>query len=126
MPRKFFPYYNETSTAESSLDTLDTIRTVCIVRKFSDEPVQEDVVRDIVEEAHLTASSRNRQVWQVVVVRQPELLRQPGSLARTGPYVAHAQLTTVVALSESKFAVSDAIRAIQSTILPGWSKARGV
>src|SRR5262249_39312609 len=80
------------------METLDTIRTLLAVRTFRDEPVPDEVVREIVEAAHLTASAGNGQPWRFVVVQDKDMLRQLGGLARTGPYVAQSQLAVVVCI----------------------------
>ena len=64
----------------------------------------------------------NGQPWHFVVVENRDTLRQLGALAKTGPYVAQAPLAVVVAIEETRFAVSDASRAIQSMILTAWSE----
>lgn len=107
------------------MDTFEAIRTVLAVRRFSDTPVPDDVVREIVEAAHLTASSQNGQPWYFIVVQDKDMLRQLGASAPTGRYVAGAALAVVVCMSHSPFNVSDASRAIQSMILAAWSRGVG-
>lgn len=104
------------------METFDAIRTVLAVRQFKDTPIPEPIVRQIVEAAHLTASSINGQPWHFIVMQNKETLRQLGSLARTGPYIAQAPLAIVVAMEQSPYAVSDGSRAIQSMILTAWSQ----
>ena len=63
-----------------------------------------------------------------------DMLRRLGALASSGSYVAQAPLAVVVATDKSRFAVSDASRAIQSMLLAasvrtgwasaGWSRSR--
>ncbi|MFI5271957.1 MAG: nitroreductase family protein [Ktedonobacterales bacterium] len=103
------------------MDTFETIRTVLAVRSFRDMPIPDDIVRQIVEAAHLTASSQNGQPWHFIVVQEKGTLRRLGELARTGPYIPQAPLAVVVATSPSIFAVSDASRAIQDMIVTAWS-----
>jgi nitroreductase len=104
------------------MDTFDSVRTVLATRQFRDTPVPEDIVRQIVEAAHLTASADNAQPWHFIVVRNKDTLKQLGQLAKTGPYIPQAPLAIVVATENSPLAVSDASRAIQSMILTGWSR----
>lgn len=103
------------------MEIFDAIRTVLAVRQFKDTPIPENVVKEIAEAAHLTASSMNGQPWHFVVVQNKETLTQLGKLARTGPYIAQAPLAVVVVMEKSPFDVSDASRAIQSMILAAWS-----
>jgi len=67
----------------------------------------------------------NGQPWHFIVVQDRETIRRLGSLARTGPYIAGAALAIVVCLEDSKFAESDAGRAVQSMVLTGWSEGLG-
>ncbi|HEY7420306.1 MAG TPA: nitroreductase family protein [Ktedonobacteraceae bacterium] len=107
------------------METFDAIRTALAVRRFKDTPIPESIVRQIVEAAHLTASSQNGQPWHFIVVQNKETLQRLGHLARTGPYIAQAPLAIVVAMDQSPFAVSDGSRAIQDMILAAWSEGVG-
>ena len=107
------------------MEVFDAVRTVLAVRNYQDKPVPPDIVRRIVEAGRLTASSMNGQPWHFIVVENRDTIRQLGTLAQTGPYVAQAPVAVVVAIEETKFAVSDASRAIQSMILTAWSEGLG-
>ena len=100
----------------SSLNVFDAVRTLLAVRQHQDRPLPDEVVHRIVEAAHLTASSMNKQPRHFVVVRDRERLRQLGGLVRTGPSIADEKA--------SQFGVSDASRAVQSMMLT--ARAQGV
>jgi nitroreductase len=105
----------------SSLDTFESVRTVLAVRQFQSNPLPDEIVRQIVESAHLTASRGNVQPWHFIVVQSPETLQQLGHLATSGPYIAQAPLAIVVVIDRTPWSVSDGSRAIQSMILTAWS-----
>jgi nitroreductase len=108
------------------MDVFDAVRTVLAARAYQDRPVPPDAVRRLAEAARLTGSSMNRQPWHFVVVRDRSILRRLGEAIRTGPYIADAPLAIVVAVERgSRFAVSDASRAIQSMILTAWDEGIG-
>jgi nitroreductase len=108
------------------MDVFEAVRTVLAVREYDSRPVPDDVVRTIVEAAHLTASSMNAQPWHFVVVRDPVTLQQLGAQARSGPYTAQASFAVAVCIEhESKFGVSDASRAAQSMMLVAWEHGVG-
>ncbi|MCL4562524.1 MAG: nitroreductase family protein [Chloroflexi bacterium] len=107
------------------MDVFETVHTVLAVRKYQNKPLPPDLVRRIVEAGRLTASSQNGQPWHFIVVDDPQTLRQLGALARTGAYIAQAPLAVAVAIEDTRFAVSDASRAIQSMILTAWSEGVG-
>jgi nitroreductase len=106
-------------------DVFEAVRTLLAVRSYQDTPVPDDIVRRILEAGRLTGSGMNRQPWHFVVVRDRGMLRRLGELASTGPYVAQAPLAIVVAVDQTRFAVSDASRAIQSMLLTAWAEGIG-
>src|SRR5262245_15912486 len=105
----------------TTLDAFESVRTVLAVRQFRNDPIADEVVRQIVESAHLTASASNAQPWHFIVVQQTATLKQLGELATTGPYIAQAPLAIVVVIDRTPLSVSDGSRAIQSMILTAWS-----
>ena len=107
------------------MEAFEAIRTLLAVRSYKDTPVPDDVVRRLVEAGRLTGSGMNRQPWHFIVIRERETLRRLGALASSGSYVAQAPLAIVVATDRSRFAVSDASRAIQSMLLAGWADGVG-
>ena len=107
------------------MEVFEAVRTVLAVRSYLEKPVPANIVRRIVEAGRLTGSAMNRQPWHFIVVENRQTLRQLGALATSGPYIAQAPLAVVVAIEKTKFAVSDASRAIQSMILTAWSEGIG-
>ena len=107
------------------MEVFEAVRTALAIRSYKETPVPPDVTRRIVEAGRLSGSAMNGQPWHFVVVDDREMLRRLGSVARTGPYVAQAPLAIVVAIQNTKFAVADASRAIQSMILTAWADGVG-
>jgi nitroreductase len=110
---------------EESMDAFEAVRTLLAVRSYQDKPVPDALVRRIVEAGRLTGSGMNRQPWHFIVVRDRDMLRRLGALASSGSYVAQAPLAVVVATDKTRFAVSDASRAIQSMLLAAWADGVG-
>jgi nitroreductase len=108
-----------------TMDVFDAVRTLLAVRSYRATPVPDAVVRRIVEAGRLTGSGMNGQRWHFIVVRDPETLRRLGALATSGSYVAQAPLAIVVATDATRFAVSDASRAIQSMLVTAWADGVG-
>lgn len=107
------------------MEVFDAVRTVLAVRDFQNRPVPDELIRRIVEAGHLSASSMNLQPWHFVVVQDPETLKRLGKLAGSGPYIAKAPLAIAVLVERTRFAVSDASRAIQSMALVAWAEGVG-
>jgi nitroreductase len=107
------------------MEVFEAVRTALAIRNYKETAVPSEVVRRIVEAGRLSGSAMNGQPWHFIAVEDRETLRQLGSVARTGPYVAQAPLAVVVAVHRTKFAVADASRAIQSMILTAWAEGVG-
>ena len=111
--------------ARASMDVFDAVRTLLAIRSYQKKPIPDALVRRIVEAGRLTGSGMNRQPWHFVVIRDPESLRRLGGMASSGSYVAQAPLAIAVATDRTRFAVSDASRAIQSMLLTAWGEGVG-
>ncbi len=68
------------------MDLMQALRTTGAVREFTDEPVTDAEVRQVLEAARFAPSGGNRQAWRVVVVKDPERRRQMRDLYLTGWY----------------------------------------
>jgi nitroreductase len=112
---------NEPRGTRTPMDVFEAVRTLLAVRSYRDTPIPDPVVKQIVEAGRLTGSGMNRQPWHFIVVHDRNTLRRLGELASSGPYVAEAPLAIVVAIDKTRFAVSDASRAIQSMLLTAWA-----
>lgn len=107
------------------MSVFDVVQTVLAVRSYQDKPVPEETIGRIIEAAHVSGSSMNGQPWHFIVVQDRETLRQLGALAQYGSYIAQAPLAIAVVLESSRFAVSDASRAIQNMVLTAWDEGIG-
>jgi len=107
------------------MDVFEAICTLLAVRRYRDKPVSEDVLRRVLEAGRLSASAMNKQPWSFVVVQDPNMLRQLGTVAQTGPYISEAPLAIVVAIEPSRFALADAGRAVQDMLLTAWDAGLG-
>jgi nitroreductase len=62
------------------MDLREAIRTTGSVREFRDEPVADDVVTAVLDDARFAPSGGNRQPWRVAVVKDPTARRAIGEL----------------------------------------------
>ncbi len=107
------------------MDVFQAVSTVLAVREYQNKRIPADIVKQIAEAGRLSASASNLQPWHFIVVEDPETLKKLGQLAKTGPYIPQAPMAIVIAIEDTKFAVSDASRAIQNMILVAWSEGIG-
>src|SRR5688500_10539839 len=102
------------------MDVFDAVKKMLAVRKYRDQPIPNDVLVRIVDAGRLTGSSRNRQQWDFVVVRTPATLKQLGTLAPTGAYIADAQFAIAVVVPDAPVGYIDGARAAQDMMLVAW------
>ena len=76
------------------MEIVSTLRTTGAVRAFTDEPVDDDVIHEILDDARFAPSGGNRQPWRVAVVKDPTIRRRLGELMQPvwDGYVARAAL----------------------------------
>jgi nitroreductase len=68
------------------VDLLEALRRTGAIREFRPEPVDDDVVYDILDTARFAPSGGNRQAWRVIVVRDPQRRRALRDLYLSGWY----------------------------------------
>jgi nitroreductase len=68
------------------MNVYDAILTKRAIRKFTDEPLPDDVILKILNAGRRAQSSKNTQPWHFVAIRDRETLRK---LATTGTYMGH-------------------------------------
>jgi nitroreductase len=73
------------------MDLYDVMRTTAAVREFTDEPLTDDVLHTILDNARFAPSGGNRQGVQVVVVRDPATRERLVEITAPGARRYHAQ-----------------------------------
>lgn len=74
-----------------AMDLYDVMRTTAAVREFTDDPLPDDVLHTILDNARFAPSGGNRQGSQVVVVRDPETRERLIEITGPGARRYHAQ-----------------------------------
>lgn len=109
-------------------EVFETIRTKSAVRQFTDEPIPDDVVHEILDAGRLSGSSKNTQPWHFVAVRDRDVLQ---ALAEAGTYAGHlagAALGVVIVESDDPPSGTpdfDFGRATQNMMLAAWAHGIG-
>jgi nitroreductase len=113
------------------LELEKAIRSLHVVRHFSDRPIGEDDMHAILNAGRRAGSSKNLQRWDFIVVRDRERLE---ALSRVGEFAAHlARGAAAVALvtpdpdaADSPLSVMwDLGRAAQNMVLIAWGRGIG-
>ena len=112
------------------METWQAIKTVRVVRKFSDEPIAPEHLERILNAGRRAGSSKNDQHWAFIVIRDREHLAE---LAAVGNYAGHlAGATVAVALVTpdasghyNNSVMWDSGRAAQNMVLAAWELGIG-
>lgn len=64
------------------MDVREAMRTTGAARVFTDEPIDDDVLFEILDDARFAPSGGNRQPWRVAIVRDLAVRRRIGELMR--------------------------------------------
>ena len=78
---------------------IDLLRRLRAVRDFRPEPVPPAALDDMLDVARWTGTAGNRQHWELVVVRDRQMLRQLGGLEGYAAHVAGAPLAVVLVMA---------------------------
>jgi nitroreductase len=102
------------------------LRSLRAVRQFSDRPIPDDVLLDILDTGRWTGSSKNTQPWDLVVVKNRETL---AGLSKCGAFAWHiANATLAVALvmhGEDPWTCIDEGRLTQNLMYAAWAHEVG-
>ena len=113
------------------METWTAINTIRVVREFADRPIEPQHLDRILNAARRTASSKNRQDWTFIVVRDRKHLRE---LSAVGQYASHlAGAAVAIALvrpaakNDHQLATFlwDLGRAAQDMVLAAWELGIG-
>jgi nitroreductase len=102
----------------------EAIRTQRVIRDFSKQPIPDDAVTAILNAARRTGSSKNRQAWQFIVVRDRQRLSE---LAQVGDYAGHLEgaAVAIAQIAPESEGDWDLGRAAQNMTLVAWALGIG-
>lgn len=78
------------------MEVSEAIRTKRAIRDFKDEPLPEGVVRSILLAGRRAQSSKNRQAWRFMAIRERETLKALSKLGQFAGHLAGAALGVLI------------------------------
>ena len=72
------------------MNVKEAIRTRKSVRKYTDKPVEDEILNQIFESARLAPSANNMQEWRFVVVREAATRQKLAEIANNQVFIAEA------------------------------------
>lgn len=107
-----------------TVDLTRLLRGLRVVRRFSDRPIPDDVLTEMLEVARWTGTSKNSQPWHLVVVRERETLHALSKLGQFAGHVAGAKIAIALVM-DSKTNAFDCGRLAERLMLAAWSHGIG-
>jgi nitroreductase len=112
------------------MDTIEAIHGRRSIRKYSDQPVSEQLVHQILSAAMAAPSASNQQPWQFVIIDDRSILDRIPKLNPAAGALRQAPLAIVVCgdLRQEKakgFWVQDCSAAIQNLLVAAYAKGLG-
>lgn len=102
------------------------IRSLRAVRQFSDRPIADDVLLDILDTGRWTGSSKNTQPWDLIVVKNREKLVALSKCGQFAWHVANATLGVALVMHGNDLWTSmDEGRLTQNLMLGAWTHGVG-
>jgi len=99
------------------------IRSRHSVRKYKDTPIDDKIVKDALDCAHLAPTARNEQPWFFGAIRDRDTLKAIAGLADNGRFIANAPICfAVFGKKDAKYYLEDCCAATMQLILAlqGW------
>ena len=113
------------------METWTAINTIRVVREFADRPLEPAHLDRILNAARRTASSKNRQDWAFIVVRDRAHLTELAAVGRYGDHLAGATVAIALVRPAAKTEhqlttyLWDLGRAAQNMVLAAWELGIG-
>jgi len=99
------------------MDAIECLKTRRCVRSYKPGEIDRAIIEDIIDCGRLAATAINIQPWQFIAVTDRELLRELGSIADYGKFIADASCCVVVFCEKVKYYIEDGSAATQNILL---------
>jgi nitroreductase len=101
------------------MDVIQAIKERRSIRKYSEEPVSEDQLKQILEAGRWAPSRGNSQPWKFIVLKDDQLRKELSEVVLTGKFLAQAPagIAVVVDPKASKHPEQEGAAAIQNILL---------
>ena len=78
------------------MDAIEAIKTRRSVRRYTSEPIPDEVLEELIDCARLAPSGHNEQPWTFVVITDPEVRERLAQEAKKGRFIAEAPACVAV------------------------------
>ncbi|OPZ68139.1 MAG: FMN reductase (NAD(P)H) [bacterium ADurb.Bin478] len=99
------------------MDVFEAINRRTSVRSFTDKPVDEELVRRLIDAGRRAPSGRNVQPIEFIVITDPDRRRYLATITEYGKFLAQAPVCIVVVSADTKYYLEDGCAAAENILL---------
>jgi nitroreductase len=99
------------------MDTLEAIRERRSVRKFRPDPVERELLQQLVDSGRLAPTAMGKEPWEFVVVTEDETRAAIAATTDYGKFIAEAPACIAVFCKDTKYYLEDGCAATENILL---------
>ncbi|MEF8786903.1 MAG: nitroreductase family protein [Haloarculaceae archaeon] len=108
------------------MDVTEAVQTRIDLREYSDEPVEGEIKREILDAARVASSGRNTQHWRFILLQDEDRIAELSERTSSGSWIGDATFAVAVLTNpEWDFHKMDAGKAITHMQLVAWEHGVG-
>ena len=118
---------SEATDERTARDRISFLRTLRAVRSFRPDPVPQEIVDDILEVARWSGSASNKQPWEIIVIRNRDVLEALAAVEGYADHLAGAPLGIVLVMAgdRAEQEAYDEGRLAERIMLAAWAHGVG-
>ena len=99
------------------MDALEAIATRHSTRAYTNKPVPKETLEKIVDAGRRSATARNVQPWEFVVVTNSEMRKRIADITEYGKFIAQSPACIVVFCKDTKYYLEDGCAATENLLI---------
>ncbi|MCA1901018.1 MAG: nitroreductase family protein [Candidatus Hydrogenedens sp.] len=99
------------------MDAIEAIKTRRSVRQYIDREVPKELLETLVDCGRLSATARNEQPWEFIVIVDKELKRKVAETTDHGKFISEAGACIAVICKDTKYYIEDGSAATQNILI---------
>lgn len=98
-------------------DAIEVLRSRRSIRNYTEEPVSQNIIEEIIDCARLAPTAMNDQPWDFIAITKRDLLEQIPPMLGHAEFIAKAAFAVLVLARETCYAVEDCSAATQNLLI---------
>jgi nitroreductase len=99
------------------MQAIEALKTRRSIRTYTAQPVEREIIEEIVDCARLAPTAMNDQPWEFVVITEKAALASIPPMLGHAEYVGNAAFAVIVLARETQYAVEDCCAATENLLI---------